>query len=407
MEQFEHYLREQFEDFESETSPESWERIREQLHPKKRRIVAFWWLPTGIAALVLFGIWFASNPKKTAVATTENKSQTTLNQSIIENKETKSNILSSITKSEKTNTITKNTTTTPNQKSKTDAFQTQVKANKNSNSTAQNNTQNTIIANANSSNANNEISSTTINATTKKSVEEVVTKIAILFPNALDIATRDDLEIPKIDISPILKTPVQSQKQKTKFYTSVGLSSNYRNITPISGDEFYLNNITAPNAIALNRLGWDASAGVQIPFLKHWAIRPALAYQGYLTQLNYDLSQPKVEDITGTASLTGTTFTIKDYPQNIITEKNAYHSLNLQADIMYFFNKKNALSVGGGVGRTLGTNPQSGTYVSAAYQRRIKGINIEPFFQYHLSNYRATSTYYNFQPYRVGVRANL
>jgi hypothetical protein len=406
MEQFEHYLREQFEDFESDTAPESWEKIREQLHPKKRRIVAFWWLPTGIAAMLLLYLGLSktttpsndnaggvapASPSKIIVPNSKNSQQTITILDKIPTSEPsgkKENTSSTI------NSINKKVQNTASQKAipRTDIT-----------------IKETIIS---SNNSNVEPTTT---ATTNNTIENIISikrentsllaALQTLSPAIVNLETNTDLAIARIeDKKPSVIEPLHRQKQHFKFYATIGLSSNYRNITPLTGDENSLTNIKTADVIAINRMGWQANIGVQIPLFKHFVLRPSLNYQGYVTQLQYDLAQPKIENLRGITSSSGNTFTINEYPTATTTEQQIYHSINAQADIMYFFNKKNALSVGAGVGRFLGNSAAKQTlYSSASFKHQFTRFSVEPFFQYHLRNYRATSQYYDFQPYTIGI----
>jgi hypothetical protein len=423
---FEDFFREEFEDFESETSPESWSRIREQLHTKrKRRFLVFWWLPVGIALLGL-GIWWKPNTSATAIIQNEVKQKTenTDNQSIVENAKDKNNASAkseTIVKSNpnqqtitilddsKININNENIINPLSQKAKTNKQKTSNNAiNETTKSSAT-----TIIPSINPIPQNTNIE-TAIAITPQTSLSqkrqqiELLSLIEILKIRALDIAEQNDVQIPRVTTTKVtIKEPLNKQKQHIQFVATAGLSSNYRNISPIADDKNYLTSVKVPSLAAINRMGWQTAIGVQIPIWKHWGVRTSLNYQGYVAQLQYDLSKPQIDEIQGRVAAGGSTFVIAEYPKVPIKENDIYHSLNLQGDFMYFFNKKNALSVGAGIGRLFGANPQQTLYLNTSFKHQFARFSAEPFFQYHLNNYQAKNKYYNFQPYTIGVNFGL
>lgn len=62
LDEFENYFQEQFEDFESEPEPESWQKIHDRLHGKRRRIFFWWWIPILAVAIIGAG-YFLSKEK--------------------------------------------------------------------------------------------------------------------------------------------------------------------------------------------------------------------------------------------------------------------------------------------------------------------------------------------------------
>jgi hypothetical protein len=422
---FEDFLREEFEDFESETHPESWSRIREQLHPKqKRRFLVFWWLPVGMALLGL-GIWWKPNATATTIVQNEVKQKTenTDNQ-LIENKSSdknntsaKSEITTKANPNQQIITILDEPKTQSNHQNNIHSLSQKAKPNKQK--TSNNITNEGVISSATTSipsinttpqntNIETAIAITPQISLSQKSVQILqVSFLETLAIPALEI-THNDLQIPKIASNKTsIKEPLNKQKQHIQFIATAGLSSNYRNISPIADDKNYLTSVKAPSLTSINRIGWQTAIGVQIPIWKHWGLRASLNYQGYLAQLQYDLSKPQIDDIQGKVAAGGSTFVIAEYPKVATTERKIYHSLNLQGDVMYFFNKKNALSAGAGIGRLFGSSPQQTLYLNASFKHQFARFSAEPFFQYHLNTYRSANAYYNFQPYSIGVNFGL
>ncbi len=423
LDNFEDFFRETFEDFESETNPESWSHIREQLHPKpKRRFLAFWWLPVGVALMGL-GIWWKPNATATAIVPNEvnKKIESVDNQSIINKKADKN------TASAKSETVVK---TNPNQQIITILDESKIvsdnqntinqlsqKAKPNKQKTSNNNinqTSNsvTVISNIAAIPQNTNVETATVikQETSLSQKREQISQLSLLQTLTIPFIeiVQNDVQIPMIETSAIaIKEPLNKQKRHIQFVATAGLSSNYRNISPITNDKNYLTNVKTPSMGAINRMGWQTTIGVQIPITKHFGIKTSLNYQGYLAQLQYDLSKPQIDDIQGKVAQGGTSFQIAEYPTVARSEKDRYHSLNLQGDVMYFFNKKNALSAGAGIGRLFGTSPQQTLYLNTSFKHQFARFSAEPFFQYHLNTYQSKAQYYNFQPYSIGINFGL
>ncbi len=409
--EFENFWQDEFENFESEPRPEEWEKIRERLHPK-RRILPIWWFATA-AMLVGSGlfVWNGMNVKKMASdknITINNKSENTDNQLInidINNKKVEQNIEKNITQQQTGTTNIVTAPTTSNQKSekiaqkenvsnivfvpKADDLKKTIEVEKEDKQLKEN-TIPTIEKGK--------------ELIEKRNAIEYLATIKILAPVFVNFLSEKNIE--RVNDEPILTKPT-NRKLPLKIVLSAGLSSNYRNITPLKEDHTLLTNVEIPNFTSINRAGWQANLGLQIPISKRLALRSGLTYQGFLAKMNYKLTYPEVTAASVRGSVTASGFQISDisYESEVKSEDKIYHTIGVQADIMYFFNPKNALSTGASIGRLVGgdTQKQKTLYCNVAYLHRFKKMSVEPFFRYHLKNYQTTDNYYTFQPFSFGV----
>lgn len=438
---FEDFFKEEFEDFESEPSVESWEKIREQLHPKpKRRVLAFWWLPT--AALVVAGLAYILYPKQHNTDSNKANINTSITTDKSENNDLpnahndETNIIINNNDNQLNETVSPkvtetNTAAITKQERSTIENETPIKnatnnivksknTNRN-NATAEKLGDNITTENTELNKAGNNVQISTNNIKNPIDVVQVTHKQEII--NALPLITPilqlsihtvtplfvttnlDKLEEHKAHIT----TPVHKQNiNKTAWFAKIGATANYRNINPTVDDNQLITDITAPKLSAAKRLGFQAAVGLQVPIYKQLAWRNSINYQGTMQYLYYHLSEGQGASFSGTTTGSSFQVTTVDYEKSYITDKQYFHSVGLQSDLVYLLNKKHSLSFGAGFGKLLTNTPRQNTiYLNAGYTYKMKYFSIEPFVQYHLKNYQAKSGLYNYQPFSFGINIGI
>jgi hypothetical protein len=389
---FEDFFREQFEDFESEPSAQEWENIRKKLHPK-RRLIAFWWMfPAAILVGASLLVWNMTNQKEYV-----DNPPAVLNTTKGDLKSSENQLTEKNTPEKNSNNIASTTSNILDVK-----IENKSKNTVKSSLSQKNGVKNIGLApNGNNENVSEAATEQRVIETPRITTEEL-SNVALLNPTLIHsnieksierITTTSQLEIKKtIDKHSIVN-----------IFTSAGFSSNYRNINPIKDDNVLLSNVQIPNFTSINRLGWQANMGVRIPMTTHWSLRASLSYQGFKSNIQYKLITPDVENLSGLLTSSGFQVSNIQYKSTEVIESKIYHNLGIQTDLMFYFNKKNAITAGVSVGRLFGEKQQNTLYLNSSYLHKFENFSVEPFFRYHLKTYQTNNNYYNFQPYSFGI----
>lgn len=115
-----HYFQERFQNFEAAPAEETWMNIEAQLDKKKkRRIIPFWWKFSGVAAVLLLGLFIAKSSftavegSKNPIVTDSNPTKTTNNGSALKTDKAASPIgVAVLPSKEKSKTLINSNTTT-------------------------------------------------------------------------------------------------------------------------------------------------------------------------------------------------------------------------------------------------------------------------------------------------------
>ena len=415
---FEDFFREQFEDYESAPNTDSWQQIQARLHAKRRRIALWWWIPTGIAALLVGFLCLKSFSDKNRtpqnnVAKIEN---TTQKDSAILPK-----INTSETLKELQNTPSENNLAIENK------IQNEAKTNILPNISPKKATfhyeethisnERTVfheVPNIENSTPNTPLQNTQIEEIAKPKSKE---KISFAF---LPILLNEVFSGEEISIKMPPSTTVETKNNiiKKRFSPSIIASLNaaptynFRNISPNKTDNNYVNNIANPATLSTERIGLQVGTDIDFKLTKHLGFATLFNYQYTPFQVAYDLRKNETPTIEGLVTNKGNSLNINSVSyqtsQEILTQN--LHSVNAAFALNFYSNEKNKWSAGMGTGKWFGKDRLSGTpfYTTFVYTHTFKkGLKIAPFFRYDFKNYTLNNKILEIQPYQFGLKFQL
>ena len=415
---FEGFFREQFEDFESAPNTDSWQQIQARLQPKRRRIALWWWIPTGIAALLAGFLCLKSF---------SDKNETPQNNvaKIGDTTQKDSAILPQINKSENAkdiqNTLFKNKPVAENKtlnevKTKILHSISPKKATIHYEETHISNEQTVFheVPNIENSTPNTPLQNTQIEEIAKPKNKE---KISFAFlPTLLnEVFSGEEISI-KMPPYTTIETKNNIIKKKFSPSTIASLNAaptyNFRNISPNKTDNNYVNNIANSATVSTERIGLQVGTDIDFKLTKHLGFATLFNYQYTPFQVAYDLRKNETPTIQGLVTNKGNSLNINSVSyqtsQEILTQN--LHSVNAAFALNFYSNEKNKWSAGIGTGKWLGKDKLSGTpfYTIFTYTHSFKnGFKIAPFFRYDLKNYTLSNKILEIQPYQFGLKFQL
>ena len=411
---FEGFFREQFEDFESAPNVDSWQLIQERLQTKRRRIALWWWIPTGIAA-VLVGflcIKSFSNNNERATKNIVKIENTSKKDTFIQPKtnakevgEKIENITNTIEINAKNSTINKSVKSILPQKSTIHYEETHIS-----------NEQTVYHEVPNIENSTPNISSSSVK------VEEVMKPKNIKFFGITMLPTlrrqvfsNEEVKV-KIPMSVAIveKNTLLKKKFKPSIIASVNAAPtyNFRNISPNKNDENYINKIISPAITSTQRIGLQIGSDIDFKLTKRLGFATLFNYQYTPFSVAYDLRRNETPTIDALVTNKGNSLNINsvsyETSREIITQN--WHSLNAALAFNFYSNEKNKWSVGIGTGKWLGKDKPLGTpiFTTLGYTHTFKnGLKLAPFFRYDLKNYTLNNKILEVQPYQFGLKIQL
>ncbi len=409
---FEDFFREQFEEFESAPNPDSWQIIQERLQQKRRRIALWWWLPTGIAAILIGFLCLKSFSNKANENTVETvKIERSTNTDTIIHTDTDTN------KSEENSTIREEKTTPIfENKIKKQAVKDILPQRKNTHyelTQVQNET--TVyhdVPNIDNSTPNTPLQTITI----ENKIGENKAKINISFlPTLLnqvvsgeEIIIKAPLSIKSEDKNTLNKPQKKASKIVT-FAVDIAPTYNFKNIAPNTSDKSYINNISIPAIASAERIGLQIGTDIDFKVTKYLGFSTLLGYQYTPFDVAYDLRKNETPNIDALVINKGNTLTINSvtYDTERISVSQNWHSLNATFALNFYSNEKNKWSAGIGTGKWFGKDKPSGNpfFTSLTYTHKFNnGLKVAPFFRYDLKNYTSNNNLLKVQPYQLGLK---
>ena len=411
---FEKFLQKEFEHFEGETTEQSWEQIREKLHPKpKRRILGFWLLPFFALLATAYLFYPQAGGEKAAQ---QPAGSTGFVRSNVENSVSEPSEGLSLENS--VADYADNSTATPERTGGKDirsllnkpvqsaeskivrekpfaARSAKITAAKSALPLAENTAEK-------SESPEIEIAANELKKPAQREVLSLADAIATIWP--ANVECKDAaVELPNAFGS--LIKPLGKQKNKgVRLTGSVGLCTNYQQLSANSADNFYVSNVNAPELLSANRMGIQASIGLKIQLSRKLSLRPALNYQGFSRSLDYLVYENELKSWNGVSFGNSYELSAVEFKNTQIHERNYRHSIGLQTDLLWSFNKRDALSVGAGIGRFVGHDSAPTQWLSCSWQHRAARYTLEPFAQYSLKKYAGLNKYYYYQPISFGIK---
>jgi hypothetical protein len=416
---FEDFFREQFEDFESAPNADSWQIIQERLQPKRRRIALWWWLPTGIAAVLLGFVCLKSF---------SNKENRTIQETV------------KIEKSIKKDTIVEPTTDAniyidANEKKATLQEDMSVQNAKNEiNNKAikdllpqKNNTHYEKTYIKNETTVYHDVPNIENSTPNTPTQEAIIEKDAIASKEKISIALLPTLwkqvlsgeeitvKIPPLtnnDKKNTLTAPQKKSNKMVSFSVDIAPTYNLRSILPNANDERYINNITIPAITSAQRIGLQIGGGIDFKLSKYFGISTLFGYQYTPFDVTYDLRKNETPNIDAFVINKGNTLNINSvtYDTERVTLSQNWQSINAAFALNFYSNEKNKWSAGIGSGKWIGKDKLSGSpfFTTLTYTHEFKkGLKIAPFFRYDLKNYTLNNNLLEIKPYQFGLKIQL
>jgi hypothetical protein len=416
---FEDFFREQFEDFESAPNADSWQIIQERLQPKRRRIALWWWLPTGIAAMLLGFVCLKSFSNK------ENKNtQETVK---IEKSIKKDTMVAPTTDASiEINTSEKKVTSQEGkllQKAENEIKNKQIKdilpQKKGTHyETTYIKNETTVyheVPNIDDSTPNKPVQEAVIYKDAVANKENVI--IALLPTLWKQVLSGEEITV---KITPVtdndkksaLTTPQKKSNKRVSFSADIAPTYNLRNILPNANDERYINNITIPAITSAQRIGLQIGGGIDFKLSKYFGISTLFGYQYTPFDVTYDLRKNETPNIDALVVNKGNTLTINSvtYDTERVTLSQNWQSINAAFSLNFYSNEKNKWSAGIGSGKWIGKDKLSGSpfFTTLTYTHEFKkGLKIAPFFRYDLKNYTLNNNLLEIKPYQFGLKIQL
>jgi hypothetical protein len=409
---FESFFQERFEDFESAPNVDSWQIIQERLQPKRRRVALWWWISTGIAAMLLGFLCVKSFSNK------EHKN--TLEIVKIENLATKDTSvqLNIATKISETNVKIQDDGAVQNTKNETQnkAIKSILPRKKNTYY------EETIIKNETTvyhdvPNIDNSTPNTPAPENIPYKTETVAkAKINIallpLLVQQVFSGEKITVKIPTYVNSDNKNTLIVPQKKSTKmisFAVDIAPTYNFKNILPNTNDERYINKITIPATASTQRIGLQIGTDIDFKLTKHLGFSTLFGYQYTPFAVSYDLRKNEIPNIDALVVNKGSTLNINNvtYDTERITIAQNWHALNAAFALNFYSNEKNKWSAGIGTGRWIGKDKPLGTpfFATLSYTHKFKNsLKVAPFLRYDLKNYTLNNNLLEIQPYQVGLK---
>lgn len=409
---FEDFFREQFEEFESAPNPDSWQIIQERLQQKRRRIALWWWLPTGIAAMLIGFLCLKSFSNKANENTVETvKIERSTNTDTIIQPDTDTN------KSEENSTIREEKTTPIfENKIKKQAVKDILPQRKNTHyelTQVQNETSvYHDVPNIDNSTPNTPLQTITI----ENKIGENKAKINISFlPTLLNQVVSGEEIIIKAPLSirsedkNTLNKPQKKASKIVTFAVDIAPTYNFKNISPNTSDDSYINNILIPAIASAQRIGLQIGTDIDFKLTKHLGFSTLLGYQYTPFDVAYDLRKNETPNIDALVINKGNTLTINNVTYNTerISISQNWHALNATFALNFYSNEKNKWSAGIGTGKWFGKDKPSGNpfFTSLTYTHKFNnGLKVAPFFRYDLKNYTSNNNLLKVQPYQLGLK---
>ena len=410
---FEGFFREQFDEFESAPNPDSWQIIQERLEQKRRRTALWWWIPTGIAAILVGFLCLKSFSNKVNEKTDETVKieHSTKTDTIIQpNTDANKNEVNEVKQENKTIQIFEN-------KIKKQATKDILPQRKNTHyelTQIQNET--TVyhdVPNIENSTPNTPLQTTT---TIENKIGENKAKINISFlPILLNQVVSGEEMIVKIPLSiksdgkNTLSKPKKKSSKIVTFAVDIAPTYNFKNIAPNTSDESYINNISIPAIASAERIGLQIGTDIDFKLTKHLGFSTLLGYQYTPFDVAYDLRKNETPNIDALVINKGNTLTINrvTYDTERISVSQNWHSLHAAFALNFYSNEKNKWSAGIGTGKWFGKDKPSGNpfFTSLTYTHKFNnGLKVAPFFRYDLKNYTSNNNLLKVQPYQLGLK---
>jgi hypothetical protein len=412
IDEFDNFFRDRLEDFDSAPNEHEWQGIQERLHPKRRRVALWWWIPTGIAALIGSVLICRQLPINHGNPPSENQTiVTTKNQENVENNAQiktqnvdkqeiaiKDNENQYLEKSKNKNIdgkITVRIGTKTYEKSITDGQP--------------------IVYHEVPDIATSEPKPSTENTknTTVENTEKRPFLTFVLLP-LLENSIFSEKEINLKDFqAKFTSNTVDLKKKKNfyplKFYMGVSPTYNFKNVNPNENDNVFVSKIQNPTFASKQRIGLQLETRCSKQVSKRIGFSTTLAYQLMPFEVSYLQRKENTEVVVSSISNAGKSLNISDvsYDYEAVNIHKNLHSLSAIAAMNFHLNEKNALSLGIGKGIWMGKEKLSGspTYASISYERALQNrLKITPYFNYHLRSYATSNAVLNIQPYQIGIK---
>jgi hypothetical protein len=413
LDEFENYFQDQFEDFESEPEPESWQKIHDRLHGKRRRIFFWWWIPMVAIATIGAG-FFLFKGKNTSDLEAKNLPQ--------------KNVPSTIdTSNQPANTLTQENNPSVNQVTPSTNSTVLISANIQQTTSIQKLSPKSLpdskVQIDNKSfekiDLNNDgaiyhevpnIKNTPILSSNTVKMKENI-NIALL--SGLDLKTLDEnKKTPVIEPKRSnLIEPVKKENPKWAVFVSAAPTYNLTNVSPNKDDKTFVTDVKTASLRSSNRIGVQAELGVLRQTNSRLQFFGALNYQWTPFSLDYTLYKAEVNNIDAFVSNAGKTVNVNkvNYTTSPETVQQNWHLASINTGIHFSLNKKNQLSIGVGAGKWLGKNALQGTpmYGIASYSYQFKsGLMLSPYLKYDFKTYQLSNDLFQVQPYQIGLKVN-
>jgi hypothetical protein len=413
LDEFENYFQEQFEDFESEPEPESWQKIHDRLHGKRRRIFFWWWIPMVAIATIGAGFFLfkgnntsdleAQNLPQKNIPTTIGASTQSANTLVQENNSSNntltppnnSTVLISANIQQTTSVKKLSPKSLPDSKVQIDnkSFE-KIELNKDVAIYHEvPNIENTPISSSNTVKTKENISIALLNRLALQTLEENK-KTPVIEPKRSNLIQ-----------------PVKKENPKWAVFVSAAPTYNLTNVSPNKDDKTFVTDVKTASLRSSSRIGVQAELGVLRQTNSRLQFFGALNYQWTPFSLDYTLYKADVNSIDAFVSNAGKTVNVNkvNYTTSPETVQQNWHLASINTGINFSLNKKNQLSIGVGAGKWFGKNALQGTpmYGIVSYSHQFKsGLMLSPYLKYDFKKYQLSNDLFQVQPYQIGLKVN-
>lgn len=414
LDEFENYFQEQFEDFESEPELDSWQKIHDRLHGKRRRFFFWWLIPIVGIATIGAGLFLSKKKNTNELVTPKIEEKSNLkyvDTSVLPDNKilTQENNPSVATL---TQPIISNISVSTNIQQTTSVQKLSPKSLSDSKAKIDDKSFEIIEINKEFS-VHHEVPNIENTAATSSNVVKTKENLSIALLSVLSLETvTENNEIPTIQPKKSsLIQPIKKENPKWSLFVSAAPTYNLANVSPNKNDKTFVTDVKTAALRSSSRVGIQAELGILRQTSSRFQFFGALNYQWTPFSLDYTLYEAEVNTIDAYVSNAGKSVNVNkvNYTTSVEKAQQNWHLASVNTGINFSLNKKNQLSVGIGIGKWFGKDALQGTpmYGVASYSHLFKGgLQLSPYIKYDLKKYQLSNDLFQVQPYQIGLKVN-
>ena len=214
-------------------------------------------------------------------------------------------------------------------------------------------------------------------------------------------------------VAPTVATPQQSRsKLKPGWVVSLMPMYTFRQISPNTADNLYVQQVKAQGRFATERIGWRLQAGLEWPLSKQVGLRTTLVYAQLQQTVRYALRSEKQDSVVVDLIDDETIRLTPVFVDQVKTQTNIWHYTGLSADVVWRLGAGQHwhyfATVGASGGAYLGpVKHLTGFYQGSLGMERLISehlwIRVEPSLQYGWNAVTDNKALFLIRPYTYGL----